>query len=152
LFFIGFLEMLNLPIANVMSTPRKVILNYGAISDMGVYSPTNNKTASLIAGSTIIYEEDLTTIDKLYPSISVVDSIKWSQISYAHTILTPNGDYFLVLLAGPNFFNEYEGLFIPLEDGSTSNSSLSNTFSSMLLNKINMGQISCYPGDLQWLK
>lgn len=134
-----------------MSTPRKVILHYGAISDMGVYSPTTNKTASLLAGSTVIHDEELSTIDKLYPSITIVDSIKWSQISYAHTILTPSGNYFLVLLAGPNFFNEYEGLFIPMGDVSASNSSLSDTFSSMLSNKINAGQISCYPNDLQWI-
>lgn len=135
-----------------MSSPRKVILHDGAISNMGVYSPTTNKISALLAGSTIIYEENLVTIDKLYPSIAVVDSIKWSQISYAHTILTPQGTYFLALLAGPNFFNEYEGLFIRLEDGSSSNSTLSSTFSSILLSKINMGQISCYPGDLQWLQ
>lgn len=136
-----------------MNEPLKIALTSSALSSLDIYSPTAISTTRQIAGSTIIHSPDLETIDKVYSSIIIVERILWSSINYAHVILTPNGEYFLVLIEGPDMFNDHSALFIPLGSGEFENS-YNNTislFSQMFLDRVKSGQISCYPEDLGWL-
>lgn len=135
-----------------MNEPFKVQLINNALSAVDIYSPTAVHTTRQIAGSTVINHPELSTIDTLYSALIVVERMKWESISYAHIILTPKGEYFLSLLAGPNIFDEYEVLFIPLHAYSGGGEdNLTSLFGDMLLERIRSGQVSCYPGDIDWL-
>jgi hypothetical protein len=76
----------------------------------------------------------------------------WEDINYAHIILTPNGNYYLSLIAGPDLFNDYRVLFIPLHKQSDeAGQERISAFAYKLLSKIEKGEVSCYPEDLNWI-
>ena len=135
-----------------MSELFRITLAGSAISNIDIYSPTAVSTTRQIAGSLLINSPKLETIDNLYSSIIIVERMLWDDINYVHVILTPRGDYYLALIAGPDLFNDYKALFIPLNK--TNNSDLeenADAFGNKLIAKINKGEVSCYPSDIDWL-
>jgi hypothetical protein len=135
-----------------MSELFRISLAENAISNIDIYSPTAVATTRQIAGSLIIHSPKLETIDNAYSSTIIVERMLWADINYAHIILTPNGNYYLALIAGPDLFNDYRILFIPLNKESAEISQERvNAFSNKLLSKIEKGEVSCYPEDINWI-
>lgn len=133
-----------------MNEKKLNITSLGQVSHEAIFVPVNVKPAR-IAAATLIYDESLLTVDKVYPKLSPTNSLLWSEVSCAHTILTSKGEYFLLLVSESDIFGESKGIFIELLDFPPKVNQLGELFTAQLKKRINEGVIACYRNDLEWL-
>ncbi len=133
-----------------MNEKKLNVSSIGNVSVDGIYVPVQIKPAS-IAASTLIYEENISRFDNIYPNLVATNNLKWEEVAYAHTVLTSQGKYFLILVSNENLFGESRGLFIELIDFPPSRSQFEELFVTILKSRISKGLTACYKNDLDWI-